>query len=103
MNLLVPSGPVVFEKNQTSTTGIKLSWKPIPKQFWNGEQVTFKIDVLRIDTTEKKKNYSTEKTSAIIAGLQPNTTYNVTVLGSTPFGDFDCASSITLRTKQSKY
>ena len=99
---IVPSGPVVLnEKSETSTTGIKLSWKPISKKFWNGEQVTFEVHVSLMDNTWKK-SYETKTTSAIISGLRPTTTYNVDITGRTVFGPFQNVTVAVMETKESK-
>ncbi len=99
---IVPSGPVVLnEKSETSTTGIKLSWKPISKKFWNGEQVTFEVHVSLMDNTWKK-SYETKTTSAIISGLRPTTTYIVNITGRTVFGPFQNVTVAVMKTKESK-
>ena len=100
---LVPSGPIILEKEilEISTTGIKLSWKPISHVFWNGEQVTFQINVTAVDNTWQK-SYVTIKTSVIISGLLPSTAYIVSVTGKTIFGPFQNITKIALKTEESK-
>ena len=100
----VPSDPVVFGKNtMSSTTGIKVSWKPIPKKFWNQELVTFEVNVSLHPSITPVQSFLTTRTSATISNLQPNTTYTVTVSGRTVFGRFDRATSAVVKTKPSKY
>jgi hypothetical protein len=99
---IVPSGPVVLEKKkETSTTGIKLSWKPISKTFWNGEQVEFIVNVSSMDPIWQK-SYVTKATSAIISGLRPATRYTVSITGNTVFGPFQNSAVAVLETKESK-
>ena len=99
---LVPSGPVILEKDpEISTTGIKLSWKPISHEFWNGEQVTFQVNVVAVDNTWQK-SYVTIKTSFIISGLLPSTAYSVSITGNTVFGPFQNITKIALKTEESK-
>ena len=99
---IVPSGPVVLEKDpETSATGMKLSWKRISKRFWNGERVTFVVSVSR--NHKFQKFYTTKATNAIISGLRPSTTYNVTITGNTVFGPFLNATRTSIRTKESKF
>ncbi len=98
---IVPSGPIVLdEESETSTTGIKLSWRPISKKFWNGEQVTFEVHVSSMDTW--KKSYETKTTSAIISGLRPATAYIVNITGRTVFGPFQNVTIAVMQTKESK-
>ena len=86
---IVRSGPVVFDKEpESSSTGIRLSWKPILKTFWNGEEITFQVDVLSVDYT-LVKSYPTKKNSAIISGLFPATVYIVNITGRTVFGPIE--------------
>ena len=99
---IVPSGPVVLnEESETSTTGIKLSWKPISKKFWNGEQVTFEVHISSMNNTWKK-SYKVKKNSAIISGLRPTTTYIVNITGRTVFGPFQNVTVAVMKTKESK-
>ena len=90
-----------MEKSETSTTGIKLSWKPISKTFWNGEPVKFKVDVFSEDHI-LQKSYITKATTAIISGLRPTTSYIVSITGSTVFGPFQNATVAVVKTKESK-
>ena len=99
---IVPSGPIVLnEKSETSTTGIKLSWKPISKKFWNGEQVTFEVHVSSMDNTWKK-SYKVKTTNAVISGLRPATAYIVNITGRTVFGPFQNVTIAVMQTKESK-
>ena len=99
---LVPSGPVVLEgEPETSTTGIRLSWKPISIQFWNGEEITFQVNVSSFDYTFKK-SYVTKTTSAIISGLLPATKYIVDITGKTVFG-LTKNRTVVVKTKESKF
>ena len=100
---LVSSGPVVFEEDpKTSATGIKISWKTISKRFWNGEQVTFEVNVYSVDHI-LKKSHLTKVTGAIISGLRPKTTYIVSITGRTVFGRFQNVTVTLVTTKESKF
>ena len=99
---IVPSGPVTLEKEpETSTTGIRISWKPISKYFWNGEKITFRMEVYSLDYT-LKKSHVTRTTSAIISGLVPATKYIVELTGETIFGSTENRTLI-VKTKESKF
>ena len=99
---IVPSGPVVLEgEPETSTTGIRLSWKPISKLFWNGEEITFQMNVSSLDFT-LKKSYVTKTTSAIISGLLPATKYIIDITGKTVFG-LTKSRTVVVKTKESKF
>ena len=99
---VVPSGPVVLEgEPETSTTGIRLSWKSISKQFWNGEEITFQVNVSSLDYTFKK-SYVTKTTSAIISGLLPATKYIVNITGKTVFG-LTKNRTVVVKTQESKF
>ena len=99
---VVPSGPVVLEGElETSTTGIRLSWKSISKQFWNGEEITFQVNVSSLDYTFKK-SYVTKTTSAIISGLLPATKYIVNITGKTVFG-LTKNRTVVVKTEESKF
>lgn len=87
----------------SSTTGIKVSWKPIPKIFWNQEPVTFEINVSLHRNVIPVQSFLTTRTSATISDLRPNTTYTVTVSGRTVFGRFSRATSVIVKTKPSMY
>ena len=89
------------KKPETSTTGIKLSWKPVPKKFWNGEQVTFEVNVSSVDHVRQKSRV-TKVTSAIISGLLPTTRYIVSIRGRTVFGPFRNATLAVVITKESE-
>ncbi len=87
---------------ETSITGIKLSWKPISKEFWNGEQITFEVDVFSVRSNYVlQKSYTTKTTSAIISGLLPATKYIVNVTGKTVFGPIQNLT-VPVKTKESK-
>jgi hypothetical protein len=86
---------------ETSTTGIKLSWKPISRKFWNGEQITFEVLVVSSLDHTWEKSFVTKTTSAIISGLRPATTYIVSVAGSTVFGPVQNVT-VTVETNESK-
>ena len=67
---LVPSGPVVFDgEPETSTTGIRVSWLPIEKSFWNGQEITYKITLM--ENRRKVKVFTTTDSKIIFAGLKP--------------------------------
>ena len=98
---IVPSGPVVFDKDpESSSTGIRLLWKPISKTFWNGEEITFQVDVLSADYT-LIKSYTTKKNTAIISGLFPATKYIVNITGRTVFGAIE-NRTVTVKTTEGK-
>ncbi|CAB4035380.1 neural cell adhesion molecule L1 isoform X1, partial [Paramuricea clavata] len=98
----IPSGPVVLEKKpETSTTGIKLSWKPVSNKFWNGEQVTFEVNVSSVAHVWQKSRV-TKATSALISGLLPTTTYIVSIRGRTVFGSFQNVTLSVVKTKENK-
>jgi hypothetical protein len=102
---IVPSGHVVLEKEpETSTTGIRISWKPISKKFWNGEEITFQVDVYSAQSTNlhKVKSYSTKKNTAIISRLLPATRYIINITGSTVFGPIG-NRTIAAKTKEGKF
>jgi hypothetical protein len=86
---------------ETSITGIKLSWKPISKEFWNGEQITFEVNVFSVNNYVLQKSYVTKTTSAIISGLLPATKYIVNVTGKTVFGPIQNLT-VAVKTKESK-
>ena len=86
---------------ETSITGIKLSWKPISKEFWNGEQITFGVNVFSVSNYVLQKSYTTKTTSAIISGLLPATKYIVNVTGKTVFGPIQNLT-VPVKTKESK-
>ena len=86
---------------ETSITGIKLSWKPISKEFWNGEQITFEVNVFSVNNYVLQKSYVTKTTSAIISGLLPATKYIVNVTGKTVFGPIQNLT-VPVKTKESK-
>ena len=99
---IAPSGPVLLKKEpETSATGIRLSWKPISKRFWNREQIEFEIRILSANRTFIK-SYITEKTSTIVSGLLPATSYIVDISGSTVFGGIQ-SHNVTVKTKESKF
>ena len=99
---LVPSGPVVFDKDpESSSTGIRLFWKPISKTFWNGDEITFQVDVLSVDYT-LLKSYRTKKNTVIISGLLPATKYIVNITGRTVFGPME-NRRVTVETTEGKY
>jgi hypothetical protein len=101
IQIIVPSGPVVFEKEpETSTTAIRLSWKPISKKFWNGEEITFQVNVSSPDNNFKR-SYVTKTASAIISDLLPGTTYIVVITGKTIFGPIE-NRTVIVKTKESK-
>ena len=98
----VPSGPVVLEREpEPSETGIRLSWKPISERFWNGEEITFQVNVSLLDYSPKK-SYETKERSAIISGLFPATTYIIVITGKTVFGHIKSRTAI-VKTKASKF
>ena len=78
-----------------------MSWKPIDKLFWNGEYVTYKISVTKDNDDVIVKESTTENNNAIIAGLQPDTVYSVSVSGQTTLGNIPTAT-IRATTKPSK-
>ena len=83
---LVPSGPVVFDgEPETSTTGIRLSWLRIEKSFWNGQEITYKIILMK--NRRKVKLFTTTDLKVIFAGLKPKTTYTVILSGKTKLGE----------------
>ena len=86
---------------ETSATGIRISWKPISKKFWNGEEITFQVNVSLPDDTAKR-SYVTKTTSAIISNLLPGTRYIVVIAGSTVFGPIE-DRTVTVTTKESKF
>ena len=86
---------------ETSITGIKLSWKPISKEFWNGEQITFEVNVFSVNNYVLQKSYVTKTTSVIISGLLPATKYIVNVTGKTVFGPIQNLT-VAVKTKESK-
>ena len=98
---IVLTGPVVLQNEpETSSTAIRLSWKPISKKFWSGKELTFQVDVFSADYT-LVKSYTTKKTTAVISGLLPATTYIVNITGSTVFGRIE-NRTVTVKTKESK-
>ncbi|XP_028413457.1 titin-like isoform X1 [Dendronephthya gigantea] len=98
----ISSGPVVLEEDpKTSATGVKISWKPISKRFWSGEQVTFEVNVSSVDHI-LKKSHLTKTTGAIFSGLRPKTTYIVSITGRTVFGRFQNVTVIFVTTKENK-
>ena len=98
---IVRSGPVVFDKEpESSSTGIRLSWKPILKTFWNGEEITFQV-VLLSDNYTFVKSYTTKKSTAIISGLFPATKYIVNITGRTVFGPIE-NRAVTVNTTEGK-
>ncbi len=86
---------------ETSITGIKLSWKPIWKEFWNGEQITFQVNVFSVNNYTLQKSYVTNTTCAIIWGLLPATKYIVTITGKTVFGPIQ-NRTVAVKTQESK-
>ena len=83
---LVPSGPVVFDgEPETSTTGIRVSWLPIEKSFWNGQEITYKITLM--ENRRKVKVFTTTDSKIIFAGLKPKTTYTIILSGKTKLGE----------------
>ena len=86
---------------ETSITGIKLSWKPISKEFWNGEQITFEVNVFSVNNYVLQKSYVTKTTTAIISGLIPATKYIVNITGKTVFGPVQNLT-VAVKTKESK-
>lgn len=77
---------MVFEREpETTTTGIRLFWKPIEKSFWNGQEITYVISVMKNHI--RVKVYKATDSKAIIAGLQPSTTYIIVLYGKTTLGE----------------
>ncbi|XP_028394789.1 hemicentin-1-like [Dendronephthya gigantea] len=98
----IPSGPVVLKGDpETSATGIRLSWHPISKTFWNGEEVSFKVNVFSVDHILEKTQI-TKTNSAIISGLRPKTAYIVNITGITVFGRFKKSAVTSVNTKENK-
>ena len=76
---------MVFEgEPEMSTTGMKLSWIPIDKRFWNGEEISYKVIVSQGNKTVKM--IITNKHNVITSGLQPEELYTVIVSGTTVLG-----------------
>ncbi|XP_028394142.1 uncharacterized protein LOC114518358 [Dendronephthya gigantea] len=97
-----PSRPVVLKGDpETSATGIRLSWHPISKTFWNGEEVSFEVNVFSVSRI-LQKSHTTKTTSAIISGLRPDTTYIIHITGITVFGRFQNSTVTSVNTKENK-
>ena len=61
---------MVFDgEPETSTTGIRVSWLPIEKSFWNGQEITYKITLM--ENRRKVKVFTTTDSKIIFAGLKP--------------------------------
>ena len=77
---------MVFDgEPETSTTGIRLSWLRIEKSFWNGQEITYKIILMK--NRRKVKRFTTTDLKVIFAGLKPKTTYTVILSGKTKLGE----------------
>ena len=77
---------MVFDgEPETSTTGIRVSWLPIEKSFWNGQEITYKITLM--ENRRKVKVFTTTDSKIIFAGLKPKTTYASILSGKTKLGE----------------
>ena len=77
---------MVFDgEPETSTTGIRLSWLRIEKSFWNGQEITYKIILMK--NRRKVKRFTTTDLKVIFAGLKPKTTYTIILSGKTKLGE----------------